>query len=149
MGPGLTRSSARPLLRGEGPQDAELVALRVGEHDPGLVALADVGERGTQCEQPGHLGIAVVRTRVGDRYEWEELERQDAQFGGEPSGHVIFRGYSTTGIKYQFLADRLNEVVGVGGFRTHRTVRVKATTSAKGRPTHEAVAEVLLDPAPA
>ena len=42
-------------------------------------------------------GIAVVRTQVGDRYVWEELERQDAQFGGEPSGHVIFRGYSTTG----------------------------------------------------
>jgi len=42
-------------------------------------------------------GIEVVRTQVGDRYVWEELERRDAQFGGEPSGHVIFRGYSTTG----------------------------------------------------
>jgi len=42
-------------------------------------------------------GIELVRTRVGDRYVWEELVRRDAQFGGEPSGHVIFRGYHTTG----------------------------------------------------
>ncbi len=42
-------------------------------------------------------GIELVRTRVGDRYVWEEMERRDAQFGGEPSGHVIFRGHHTTG----------------------------------------------------
>ncbi len=42
-------------------------------------------------------GIELVRTKVGDRYVWEEMERRDAQFGGEPSGHVIFRGYHTTG----------------------------------------------------
>jgi phosphoglucosamine mutase len=42
-------------------------------------------------------GISLVRTQVGDRYVWEELERRKAQFGGEPSGHVIFREFSTTG----------------------------------------------------
>jgi len=42
-------------------------------------------------------GITLVRTQVGDRYVWEELERQDAQFGGEPSGHVIFREHASTG----------------------------------------------------
>jgi phosphoglucosamine mutase len=42
-------------------------------------------------------GIALVRTQVGDRYVWEEMERRGAQFGGESSGHVIFREYSTTG----------------------------------------------------
>ncbi|MDP9265477.1 MAG: phosphoglucosamine mutase [Chloroflexota bacterium] len=42
-------------------------------------------------------GIGLVRAPVGDRYVWEELERRDAQFGGEPSGHVIFRRYATTG----------------------------------------------------
>jgi phosphoglucosamine mutase len=43
------------------------------------------------------LGVRLVRTKVGDRYVWEEMEKQDAQFGGEPSGHVIFRGTATTG----------------------------------------------------
>jgi phosphoglucosamine mutase len=43
------------------------------------------------------VGVRVVRTKVGDRYVWEEMEKQDAMFGGEPSGHVIFRKIATTG----------------------------------------------------
>jgi phosphoglucosamine mutase len=42
-------------------------------------------------------GIQLVRTKVGDRYVWEEMQRTGALFGGEPSGHVIFRNYHTTG----------------------------------------------------
>jgi len=42
-------------------------------------------------------GITLVRTKVGDRYVWEEMQRTGALFGGEPSGHVIFRNYHTTG----------------------------------------------------
>ena len=42
-------------------------------------------------------GIELVRTAVGDRYVWEEMDRRDAQFGGEPSGHIIFREMATTG----------------------------------------------------
>jgi phosphoglucosamine mutase len=42
-------------------------------------------------------GIGLARTKVGDRYVWEEMQRTGALFGGEPSGHVIFRSYHTTG----------------------------------------------------
>jgi phosphoglucosamine mutase len=42
-------------------------------------------------------GIKLERTQVGDRYVWEAMERLGAQLGGESSGHVIFREYSTTG----------------------------------------------------
>jgi phosphoglucosamine mutase len=42
-------------------------------------------------------GIALVRSKVGDRYVWEEMQRTGALFGGEPSGHVIFRNHHTTG----------------------------------------------------
>jgi phosphoglucosamine mutase len=42
-------------------------------------------------------GVRLERTQVGDRYVWEAMERLGAQFGGESSGHVIFREYSTTG----------------------------------------------------
>jgi phosphoglucosamine mutase len=39
----------------------------------------------------------VVRTRVGDRYVIEEMMKQSLNFGGEQSGHIIFRDFTTTG----------------------------------------------------
>ena len=42
-------------------------------------------------------GIAMLRTPVGDKYVLEEMIRRNASFGGEQSGHVIFRDYATTG----------------------------------------------------
>lgn len=42
-------------------------------------------------------GIGLVRTAVGDRYVLEEMLRQNLPLGGEQSGHVIFREFSTTG----------------------------------------------------
>jgi phosphoglucosamine mutase len=42
-------------------------------------------------------GIKVVQTKVGDRYVLEEMHATGAALGGEPSGHVIFREYATTG----------------------------------------------------
>ena len=43
------------------------------------------------------LNIRMLRTPVGDKYVLEEMIRQDASLGGEQSGHVIFREFSTTG----------------------------------------------------
>jgi len=45
----------------------------------------------------GRLNIRMLRTPVGDKYVLEEMIRQDASLGGEQSGHVIFREFSTTG----------------------------------------------------
>ena len=39
----------------------------------------------------------MLRTPVGDKYVLEEMVRRGAALGGEQSGHVIFREYSTTG----------------------------------------------------
>lgn len=42
-------------------------------------------------------GITLNRTQVGDRYIIEQMLKSKAVFGGEPSGHLIFRKHSTTG----------------------------------------------------
>jgi phosphoglucosamine mutase len=42
-------------------------------------------------------GGKVVRTRVGDRYVIEEMMKQNLNLGGEQSGHIIFRDFTTTG----------------------------------------------------
>jgi len=42
-------------------------------------------------------GINVVKTDVGDRYVLEEMQKNDYNFGGEQSGHLIFLDHATTG----------------------------------------------------
>ena len=41
--------------------------------------------------------IKFIPTKVGDRFVLEEMLLEDYTFGGEQSGHVIFRDYATTG----------------------------------------------------
>lgn len=60
-------------------------------------------------------------------------------------GRVTGRGYDTTGIGYQHIANRLNEVLGVGGWRAHRTVNVKEVVRANGRPAFEAICDITLE----
>lgn len=42
-------------------------------------------------------GLTFTRTQVGDRYIVERMRQSGALFGGEPSGHLVFKKYSTTG----------------------------------------------------
>lgn len=46
------------------------------------------------CE---HNDIRFEATKVGDRYVLEEMQLDGYNFGGEQSGHVIFRDFATTG----------------------------------------------------
>ncbi|MHB1731640.1 MAG: phosphohexomutase domain-containing protein, partial [Leptospirillum sp.] len=41
--------------------------------------------------------IRVLKTKVGDRYILEALEAENLSFGGEQSGHLIFRDLHSTG----------------------------------------------------
>ncbi|MGX7351834.1 phosphoglucosamine mutase [Enterococcus canis] len=43
------------------------------------------------------IGVNSVVTQVGDRYVVEEMRKNDYNFGGEQSGHIIFLDYNTTG----------------------------------------------------
>ena len=43
------------------------------------------------------IGLELYRTKVGDRYIMERMLASGSCFGGEPSGHLIFKKHSTTG----------------------------------------------------
>ncbi len=45
----------------------------------------------------GGLGLALARTRVGDRYVVEHMREGGFNLGGEQSGHIILSDYGTTG----------------------------------------------------
>jgi phosphoglucosamine mutase len=42
-------------------------------------------------------GIKIVKTQVGDRYVYEEMQRLGANLGGEQSGHLLFPDHCPTG----------------------------------------------------
>lgn len=42
-------------------------------------------------------GMKFVATKVGDRFVLEEMLLNEYDFGGEQSGHIIFRDFATTG----------------------------------------------------
>lgn len=46
------------------------------------------------CEENG---LRFIATKVGDRFVLEEMLLEDYSFGGEQSGHIIFRDFATTG----------------------------------------------------
>lgn len=60
-------------------------------------------------------------------------------------GRLTGRGYDTTGIGDQHIANRLCSVVGVGGFRAHRTVTVKEFTRSNGKQAFEAICDLTLE----
>src|SRR3954465_7515420 len=54
-----------PGSKRAGSEHAELIGLRIGEHDPRLLALSHVRSRRAECKQALDLGVSVV---------WPEVE---------------------------------------------------------------------------
>jgi len=48
-------------------------------------------------ETMSRAGGKVIRAKVGDRYVIEEMVQRNLNLGGEQSGHMIFRDFTTTG----------------------------------------------------
>ncbi len=57
---------------------------------------------------------------------------------------VTRRGYDTTGIKYQYIVNRLNEVLGVGGFRVTREFAVRERETRSGYAMVEATCDLTM-----
>ena len=43
------------------------------------------------------IGVEYEKTKVGDKYVYENMSANGYRLGGEQSGHIIFRKYATTG----------------------------------------------------
>jgi phosphoglucosamine mutase len=71
--------------------------LQADGHLPGNLVISTVMANLGLEKALDKLGIAMLRTAVGDKYVLEEMIRRNAPLGGEQSGHVIFSEYATTG----------------------------------------------------
>lgn len=60
------------------------------------IVATDVSNIGLEREIEAGGG-KLIRVRIGDRYVVEEMRRGGYSLGGEKSGHIIHKGYSTTG----------------------------------------------------
>jgi len=68
-------------------------------------------------------GIRFIATKVGDRYVLEEMMLGDYSFGGEQSGHIIFRDFATTG-DGQLTAVQLLSMLKISGKKLSELSRV-------------------------
>ena len=59
-------------------------------------------------------GLGLHRTQVGDRYVVEALRDKGFNVGGEPSGHIVFKDFSTTGDGLIAACQMLAEMVRQG-----------------------------------
>jgi len=60
-------------------------------------AVATVMSNQGLAEYLGIHGITLYRSDVGDKHVLEIMKKEDANFGGEQSGHVIFSDFAKTG----------------------------------------------------
>lgn len=84
--------------------------MRERGEDAGGGVVTTVDSNGALARALERMGIRCVRTQVGDKFVSEEMARRGALLGGEPSGHIVFRKYATTGDGI-LTAIRLSEVV--------------------------------------
>jgi phosphoglucosamine mutase len=76
-----------------------LIALglqRRGELRGGAVVATIMSNLGLE-RKLAEAGLALIRTKVGDRYVLEEMRAKGCNVGGEQSGHIILADHATTG----------------------------------------------------
>lgn len=85
---------------------------------------------------PTNEELKEIYRRLAAPFPEEAIERTRAD--------VTRKGYDTTGIKYQYVVNRLNEVLGVGGFRVERTFSIKEKQSRSGMPMVDVTCDVVM-----
>ncbi|MEZ5668670.1 MAG: phosphoglucosamine mutase [Alphaproteobacteria bacterium] len=83
----------------DGDQIMGLIAgswARAGRIRGGRVVATVMSNLGLERHLQG-LGLALQRTKVGDRYVLEAMRESGCNLGGEQSGHIILTDFATTG----------------------------------------------------
>jgi phosphoglucosamine mutase len=75
---------------------ASVDLLRTGRLEQNTLVSTVMSNFGLDETLAAHGG-KIVRTKVGDRYVLEEMVQRKLNLGGEQSGHIIFRDFTTTG----------------------------------------------------
>jgi phosphoglucosamine mutase len=75
---------------------ASVDLLRADRLEQSMVVATVMSNFGLDETVAAHGG-KLVRTKVGDRYVIEEMVQRKLNLGGEQSGHIIFRDFTTTG----------------------------------------------------
>ncbi|MEZ5917199.1 MAG: hypothetical protein R3C40_06490 [Parvularculaceae bacterium] len=92
----LRRERANCRRRPDSRVDRRLAPHGRGELKGGGVVATVMSNLGLEKHLAGK-GLALERTKVGDRYVVEAMRAKGMNVGGEPSGHVILSDHSTTG----------------------------------------------------
>ncbi len=80
--------------------------------------------------------LQQIFRRLAEPFPEEAVERT--------RGDVTRKGYDTTGIKYQYVVNRLNEVLGVGGFRVDRDFKVSERQTRNGNAAYEVTCDLTM-----
>lgn len=59
-------------------------------------------------------------------------------------GAETHKGYDTSGIGYQFVVNRINEVLGIGSFQSRKQTKVREFSRPNGKVAYEAVCDLTL-----
>lgn len=85
------------IVDGDGILYAAAIYLQnAGELDGNRIITSVMSNGGLEVALKKY-GITCERVAVGDRYVRERMSRTDCVLGGEPSGHIIYGKYATTG----------------------------------------------------
>ena len=77
-----------------------------------------------------------IYVKLSKPFSEEAIERTEAKVSGKP--------YATTGIKYQYIVNRLNETLGVGSFKVNHKFEIRERQSKNGNALFEAICDLVL-----
>lgn len=87
-----------------------------------------------------NLGLELIRTDIGDKYVSQKIEQNKLSLGGEKSGHIIVRDFTTTGdglltaVKLAEICKTLNKSLGeLADIKLYEQVNLDYVTNDKMR----------------